>query len=284
MPKSIGHFGFDGTTGRSDYGGRRTHIIQLLRDSKDPLSVSEVADRVGIHLNTARFHLESLVDSGLAQRTQQPRSTPGRPKILYLGTLPNQTHERAQAYRVLAEALTIAVADNVPDASAIMYSVGKRWGQFVTEAPSEAEHPSDDDLLTRVLTKLDALWFAPELTDDLGQSTRDADQVTGKTNIAPDEEHRFDERGLLFHNCPFADAARSAPEAVCALHAGLLNGSLEELNSTQRTTRIVPLLGQHHCAAPLTTVARGFEDSEGVIVDTRFVSHHASIPSSPAPQ
>ncbi|MDR3068928.1 MAG: helix-turn-helix domain-containing protein, partial [Cellulomonas sp.] len=92
---------YDGTTGRSDSGGRRTHIIQLLRDSREPLSVAEVAEQVGIHINTARFHLESLVYSGLATRETESRAVPGRPRVVYTGTLPNQTHERAQGFRLL---------------------------------------------------------------------------------------------------------------------------------------------------------------------------------------
>jgi predicted ArsR family transcriptional regulator len=134
MARPHGQAGYDGTTGRSDHGGRRTHIIQLLRDSKEPVSVSEVAEQVGIHVNTARFHLESLVDAGLAERAQQPRTTPGRPKVLYTGTLPNQTHERAQGYRLLAEALTSAVAQNLPDASEVMYG-GVLLGQVPHRRP-----------------------------------------------------------------------------------------------------------------------------------------------------
>ncbi|MEK8229214.1 helix-turn-helix domain-containing protein [Oerskovia sp. M15] len=136
MPRQHVNGGFDGTTGRSNHGGRRTHVIQLLRDSKTPVSVKDVAEEVGVHQNTARFHLESLVDAGLAERTQQTRTTPGRPKVLYRGTLPNQTHERAQAYRLLAEALTSAVADNVPDAGAVTYAVGRTWAVTSPSRPS----------------------------------------------------------------------------------------------------------------------------------------------------
>ncbi|WP_029069641.1 helix-turn-helix transcriptional regulator [Jonesia quinghaiensis] len=281
MPASTGHFGFDGTTGRSDYGGRRTHIIQLLRDTKEPFTVADVADRVGIHVNTARFHLESLVDSGLAQRMQQPRNTPGRPRILYTGTLPNQTHERAQAFRVLADTLTVTLAASIPHASTVLYNVGKQWGEVVTDAPLPDENLSEDEITQRVLTKMDALWFAPEITDNIAQATREADATEAHTRNVGKPGKDLAHRGFMFHNCPFAEAARTAPEAVCALHAGLLNGSLRELGSQQRVDSIVPLVGHHHCAAPLTAAPTGaWEDTEGVTVDTRFVVVQHDAPSS----
>ena len=43
----------------------------------------DVADRAGLHPNTARFHLDALVKAGLAMREPQPRDTPGRPNIAY---------------------------------------------------------------------------------------------------------------------------------------------------------------------------------------------------------
>ncbi|MCL1838772.1 MAG: helix-turn-helix domain-containing protein, partial [Propionibacteriaceae bacterium] len=92
MAAKVEHSVFDGTTGRTKHGGRRTHIIQIIRDIKEPMSVQDVADRVGIHVSTARFHLESLVDAGLATRETLSKNKPGRPWVGYLGTLPNQTH------------------------------------------------------------------------------------------------------------------------------------------------------------------------------------------------
>ncbi|WP_157869537.1 helix-turn-helix domain-containing protein, partial [Streptomyces hirsutus] len=41
----------------------------MLRAAGGPLGVSEVAERVGVHANTARFHLDSLVTHGAVERT-----------------------------------------------------------------------------------------------------------------------------------------------------------------------------------------------------------------------
>lgn len=217
---------YDGTTGGSEHGGRRTHIIQLLRDAKEPMSVETVANQVGIHVNTARFHLESLVDAGLASRETEVRTQPGRRRVLYTGTLPNQTHERAQAYRLLATILTATIAARYPDAGEDMYQVGQEWGRYLTSRPLPFEVFDEEEIDKRVVDKLDALWFAPSLV-------------------------REPQPLLLLHNCPFLESATQAPNVVCQLHAGMINGSLEELRSTQRIVRLAPQAGPHMCRATL---------------------------------
>ncbi|MDR1266032.1 MAG: hypothetical protein LBK42_10860 [Propionibacteriaceae bacterium] len=213
---------YDGTTGGTDRGGRRTHIIQLLRDAKAPLSTAQVAELVGVHLNTARFHLESLVDSGLAERQTEASGQPGRRRVLYSGTLPNQTHERAQGYRLLAEILTRTIAAKYPEAAAEMYQVGIDWGGYLTSRPAPYETFDEDDIAKRVVDKLDALWFAPEL-------------------------RRSPRPHLLLHNCPFTGTAAGAPQVVCQLHVGMINGSLAELRSSQRVVELCPQVESHLC-------------------------------------
>jgi predicted ArsR family transcriptional regulator len=223
---------YDGTTGRSDRSGRRTHIIQLLRDSRVPLSVSEIAKKVGIHVNTARFHLESLVDAGLAERMTEPRSQPGRPKVVYSGSLPNQTHERAQGYRLLAEMLATAIAKADPSAGQWMYSVGREWGRYLTTKPAPFEETDEAEIDQRLIDKLDALWFGPEL-------------IPGEPPC------------LALHNCPFADSAKRYPGVVCQLHSGMINGSLEEMRSANRLVSITPWAEEHTCIGKLGPAADG---------------------------
>ena len=53
-------------------GPSRARILDLLRAEELPLGVREVADRTGLHQNTARFHLDALADAGLATREARP--------------------------------------------------------------------------------------------------------------------------------------------------------------------------------------------------------------------
>jgi predicted ArsR family transcriptional regulator len=179
---------------------------------------------VGIHANTARFHLESLVDAGMALRETEASGQPGRRRILYTGTLPNQTHERAQGYRLLAQILTGTIATRFPEVGDEMYEVGRQWGSYLTSRPTPFETLDESEIDQRVMDKLDALWFAPESV-------------------------RIPRPHLLLHNCPFMESAREAPNVVCRLHVGMINGSLEELRSSQRVVELNPFLEPHLCRA-----------------------------------
>ena len=214
----------DGTTGGTASGGRRTHIIQILRDSKKPMSVVEVAGIVGIHANTARFHLESLVKDGLASRQMEVAQRRGRRQVLYTGILPNQTHERAQGYRLLSQILTGMILAKCADPGADLYEAGLEWGGYLTSRPMPFEKLAEDEIDRRVMDKLDALWFAPEL-------------------LATPRPH------LVLHNCPFAETAATCPGLVCRLHVGMINGSLAELKSSQRVVELQPSLEDHCCRA-----------------------------------
>jgi DNA-binding MarR family transcriptional regulator len=54
----------------------RARGLALLRAAGSPLGVHEVAGHTGLHPNTARFHLDGLVEAGLATREPRPRMTP----------------------------------------------------------------------------------------------------------------------------------------------------------------------------------------------------------------
>ncbi|MCL2784639.1 MAG: helix-turn-helix domain-containing protein [Propionibacteriaceae bacterium] len=194
-----------------------------MRDTKEPLTVDQIAKRVGLPPNTARFHLESLVDAGLATRETQTRSTPGRPKVAYMGTLPTQTHERAQGFRLLAEIMAATVAQSNGDAGEWMYKVGTEWGRFLTSRGDSSQPVDETKLLRRLMDKLDALWFAPEVVSE-------------------------DPPVALMHNCPYLDSARRHI-VMCQLHAGMINGSLEEMRSGYRLARLRPMLPGHKCEA-----------------------------------
>jgi len=226
MAVRVDHPVFDGTTGHGDHSGRRTHIIRLLRDSKGPLTVEQVAKRVGLPLNAVRFYLESLVDAGLATREAQTRSTPGRPKVAYVGTLPNQTHEREQGFRLLAECLGVAIAQRNENAGEWMYQVGVEWGKSLASSAEPSEEVDEAEVIRALAEKLDALWFAPD--------------IVGK-----------EPRRLILHNCPFMDSTRRYPQVLCQLHAGMINGYLEEMGSRCRLTRLRVQMTGHKCEGDL---------------------------------
>jgi predicted ArsR family transcriptional regulator len=46
-------------------------------------SAKEIADGIGVHLNTARAHLRALVEAGVVRKAKEPRRGRGRPVVRY---------------------------------------------------------------------------------------------------------------------------------------------------------------------------------------------------------
>src|SRR5680860_116471 len=68
-------------------GVSRVQVLEVLRAQTAPLAVVVVADRVGLHPNTVRLHLDQLVEAGLVAREPEPRDRPGRPRLVYVACL-----------------------------------------------------------------------------------------------------------------------------------------------------------------------------------------------------
>jgi predicted ArsR family transcriptional regulator len=96
----------------SPLGRSRADVLDMLRAADGPLGVREIAQQMGLHPNTARFHLEALVEAGLADRESQDRETPGRPRIGYRAVAGGPGGRRR--YRLLAEMLTSLIVATMP--------------------------------------------------------------------------------------------------------------------------------------------------------------------------
>lgn len=183
--------------------------MAVLRKASKPLPVDVIAENVGVHVNTARFHLEALVDAGLATREAEVRSQPGRRRVLYTGKQTYQHPQPPEDYRLLTVILTAAIAAHYPDTGGRMYEVGKEWGHYLTSRPAPYEVINEVDIENRILDKFESLWFSPEFES------------------GPDPR-------LRVRNCPFTESANRAPDVVCQLHCGIINGALEEMGSTRQ--------------------------------------------------
>ena len=58
-------------------GESRARVLDLLRAAGGPLGVQEVAGQAGLHPNTARFHLDALVEAAWPPGNR----CPGRPRV-----------------------------------------------------------------------------------------------------------------------------------------------------------------------------------------------------------
>lgn len=176
----------------------RRQLLDVLV-GKGPMDVTALAAAVGLHVTTARFHLDVLQRAGLVQRAPEEAGKPGRPRQLYTATTPA---EPGEAYRQLASALTDALAADPDAGPELAEHAGRRWAQM--EIPS-GDTLSWDEETRRVGDLFERVGFAPRLVDDSAK------------------------RHLELEACPFRDLAQTHPQIVCRAHLGLLRGSLERL-------------------------------------------------------
>jgi predicted ArsR family transcriptional regulator len=204
-------------------GSRRTDVLALLRQSDRPLSVAEVARSMDVHVNTARFHLDGLVDDGLAERASESRDTRGRPRILYTseGVPPGP-----RSYEFLAEMLT-GLVSTLDDADSATVELGKMWGRHLIERPAPSERVDATEAVVRLDRLLEQVGFLPEA-------------IASGENVE-----------VRLHHCPFREVAQKHTDVVCAIHLGLMQGALGELGAPMVATSLEPFVAPRMCVAHL---------------------------------
>ena len=106
--------------------GLRLAVLQALRDARAPRSIAELAEPFGVHLNTIRFHLEALTQTGQVEQVEATPSGPGRPPLMFRAR-PGMDPAGPRSYRLLAAILTTGLADG-PEAAAKLSRAGRLWG------------------------------------------------------------------------------------------------------------------------------------------------------------
>ena len=200
---------------------RRRRIVEELQAERSGLDVRQLARALELHPNTVRWHLGILGDAGIVESHPEPRSGPGRPRILYrLG--PATTAPGREDYRLLATILagTVSAQDGGPGRAE---DSGRAWGRYLVRRPAPNVSVREDEAVGEVVRLLDEQGFVP---DAEGNEVR-------------------------MRRCPFHDLAEQHPEVVCAVHRGLISGALEELGSELRVDALEVFVEPDLCIARL---------------------------------
>ena len=204
-------------------GTRRADVMSHLRESVAPLSVAQVAERTGLHVNTARFHLDRLVADGLVDRMVEDRDVPGRPRILYSV---RASAPGPRSFRLLAEMLTGLVASIDSSGTAVL-ETGRAWGRHLVERPAPGTRLDAEEALQRLWALLDHIGFRPEPID------------------------ATDGVEMRLHHCPFREVAEPHTDVVCQLHLGMMQGALAEIRAPLTADSLEPLVTPTMCVAQL---------------------------------
>ena len=194
---------------------RRQQVLDTIQRATEPLGVSEIADHLGVHPNTARFHLETLVGDGIIERVPDPPSGPGRPRVGYRAR-PGLARGGARRYRELADLLPahLSATSDAPTAAAT--AAGRTWGAQLIPRPAPFHKVTPVEAVDRLAAMLDDLDFAPE-------------PVANRPG-PPDR--------IRLRHCPFLELAEPHRDLVCPLHLGLMQGALTELGAPITVTAL----------------------------------------------
>ena len=207
-------------------GESRSRVLDSLRAFAGPVGVQEIATRVRLHSNTARFHLDGLVDAGLAKRQAQGLGRPGRPRMVYVAA-PSDVPAGQRSYRLLAEMLTGMITDAVPEPAVAAEKAGEAWGRYLAERPAPGHEVDVTEGLRRLTAVLEEVGFDPAPVED-------------------------SERPVIpLHHCPFREVAEQHRDVVCSLHLGLMRGVLAETRAPLAAERLEPFVDPSLCLATL---------------------------------
>ena len=187
----------------------RARLFALLGELKRPAGTVELAERLDLHPNGIRLHLERLEQAGLVERARV-RQRRGRPPDAWTIAPDARPGGRPpRAYQDLGRWLARALRAR-PGGLRGIEATGREIGREL--APTGAEAGAD-----ALQTSLAALGFQPTV------KRREGDQLT-----------------VCLRNCPYRDAVHENQPAICTLHKGITRGLLDVLEPQAKLTGFVP--------------------------------------------
>lgn len=176
----------------------RARLFSVLGELRRPVGTEELAERLDMHPNGVRVHLERLRDAGLVSR-ERTRQARGRPRDMWMiapGARPGG--EAPSGYAELGRWLARVISPTKTSLRAVE-ATGREIGR---ELAPEGDCAAEEKLFAVLVS----LGFHPR---------READPGGGLT--------------YRLCNCPYRDAVRESAEVVCVLHRGITRGLLDAL-------------------------------------------------------
>lgn len=209
-------------------------VLEHLSTQTEPVSVGALAAMTGLHSNTVREHLETLIAAGFAAKEQALSEGRGRPAWLYFDTA-GAAATNAPEYAGLASALAAHIHRTSDSPRSDGVAAGVDWGRrlaedFAGEDPVAYDQaPAARD---RVISLLDDLGFAPE-TDAAGSASSDE----GSEEVVH----------VRLTRCPLLSAAHQYPDIVCGVHLGLVRGALDVFGDEASESQLEPFAEPGAC-------------------------------------
>lgn len=208
-------------------------------DRSAGLTAAELADEVGLHVTTVRFHLDQLLAAGLVEAQVRREGGAGRPRKFYTlapGSLDDvEARTELEPLRLLSGLLAQTLTEGASGQTVTPAEAGRRWAvEHVPVHPGSVPADTPGRWLGKLAQMIDVLqeWgYTPELrTSDGGRAAE-----------------------IRLAHCPFLELARANPAVVCGIHRGLIAGSLEQLGETGTRVSLEPFVDATTCLAHVST-------------------------------
>ena len=211
-------------------------VLEVVEGAGQPISSAEVAKTLKLHPNTAREHLDALLNAGLVTTLPMRTGKRGRPTLLYSVTTldPNQI---LSTYLDVITATAISLAEG-SDGVAQAIAVGKNWAGLTCPQPAQtgfqgtsgAVAPSavsSVEAASPAAATSDAVTAEPSHLSETGANTAaEANMTQRLENAIAQLRPIFTVMGfapelaknkLVLHSCPFAKGGWPHP-LVCIIH------------------------------------------------------------------
>ena len=211
-------------------------VLEVVEGAGQPISSAEVAKTLKLHPNTAREHLDALLNAGLVTTLPMRTGKRGRPTLLYSVTTldPNQI---LSTYLDVITATAISLAEG-SDGVAQAIAVGKNWAGLTCPQPAQtgfqgtsgAVAPSavsSAKAASPAAATSDAVAAEPSHLSETGANTAAEANMTQRLENAISQlrpiftvmgfSPELAQNKLVLRSCPFAKGGWPHP-LVCTIH------------------------------------------------------------------
>jgi predicted ArsR family transcriptional regulator len=199
----------------------RLDILKLLY--RKPMSVEEIADKLGLQPITIRHHLQSLVESGFIEAVEERAGSVGRPKIYYkMVREPPLVSYPKRRYLMLSTFVVNTLRFMLGEAQAkkVLRKAGLDMGENTTKR-LESEHE-----IRNWSMKIYEQFFVKDYLEKMG-SEPEIIEVSDKKIV------------YRLHNCLFFEMAIKMPEIMCdVLHESFHEGLIRAMGMDMKINRL----------------------------------------------
>ena len=190
-------------------------VLEVVEGAGQPISSAEVAKTLKLHPNTAREHLDALLNAGLVTTLPMRTGKRGRPTLLYSVTTldPNQI---LSTYLDVITATAISLAEG-SDGVAQAIAVGKNWAGLTCPQPAQTGFQGTSDAVAAEPSHLSETGAnaaaEANMTQRLENAIAQLRPIFTVMGFAPE----LAKNKLVLHSCPFAKGGWPHP-LVCIIH------------------------------------------------------------------